>query len=162
MKYYVVLKSKREAEEFYRLHVKESEVGAFASIARRVLDGWCDKVYVEVGNGIGYVKDRPNMRESSLTVTLEQYLALQAKKPTQERITAEEVIKVLTETRKYEEIFGGDHSLHNLFRIFTPREIVSKIADWRDKQVKVKVNEDMIADALDEKFGVGKWTREEN
>lgn len=165
MRYYVILKSRTEVEAFYRLYGDESDVAASVSAVCKLLEYWCNKVCVEVGNGIGCVKDRPDRHEHSLTVTFEQYLALQAKKPTQERITAEEVIKVLCEecsTGKYRDIFGFDHFFGQLEENFTPQEIVSKVADWKEKQVaKVKVSEDMIADALDEKFGVGNWTREE-
>lgn len=161
MKYYVVLKSDEEIGKFASMNsISSIGEGRMCTALHFSLNG---TICVDINNEHPVLSCSPSGSTPRLIVTFEQYLALQAKKPAQERITAEEVIKVLTETRKYEEIFGGDHSLYNLFRIFTPREIVSKIADWRDKQVeKVKVNEDMIADALDEKFGVGKWTREEN
>ena len=46
---------------------------------------------------------------------------------------------------------------------FTLAEIVQKVTEWKRKQDnKTQITEDMIADVLDEKYGIGNWGREQN
>lgn len=84
---------------------------------------------------------------------------------TEEPLTAVEVLEVLVNeyaTGKYNEIFGYNPCFLELTSRFTPAEIVQKVTEWKRKQDnKIKITEDMIADALDEKYGVGNWGREE-
>lgn len=84
-------------------------------------------------------------------------------------LTAEEVVEVLLGDGKAEifaerftELFGGGHCISEIGGIFTPSEIVQKVTEWKRKQDKlIRVTEDMIADVLDEKYGIGNWGREE-
>ena len=84
---------------------------------------------------------------------------------TEEPLSAEEVLEVLVgeyTSGKYDEIFGCDPCFVVLTSKFTPTEIVQKVTEWKRKQDKqIRVTEDMIADALDEKYGIGNWGREE-
>lgn len=84
---------------------------------------------------------------------------------TEEPLTAVEVLEVLVgeyTSGKYDEIFGCNPHFAELTSRFTPAEIVQKVTEWKRKQDnKIKITEDMIADALDEKYGIGNWGREE-
>lgn len=78
-------------------------------------------------------------------------------------LSAEEVLEVLASeytSGKYDEIFGCDPYFEVLTSKFTPAEIVQKVTEWKRKQKQIQVTEDMVADALDEKYGTGKWRRE--
>ena len=89
--------------------------------------------------------------------TLEQF-------ETEEPLSAVEVLEVLVNeyvTGKYDEIFGYNPCFLELTSRFTPAEIVQKVTEWKRKQDnKTQVTEDMIADVLDEKYGIGNWGRE--
>ncbi len=93
-------------------------------------------------------------------ITFEQFV----QEPQEEPLTAVEVLETLVNeyiTGKYIEIFGYNPCFLELTSRFTPAEIVQKVTEWKRKQDnKIKITEDMIADALDEKYGVGNWGRE--
>lgn len=92
-------------------------------------------------------------------ITFEQFM----QEPQEEQLSAEEVLEVLVSeyiSGKYDEIFGCDPCLGVLTRKITPAEIVRKVTEWKRKQDKpLQVTEDMITDALDEKYGIGNWGR---
>ena len=89
----------------------------------------------------------------------------------EEPLSAVEVLEVLVNeytsvvlvneytSGKYDEIFGCNPCFETLTSKFTPSEIIQKITEWKRKQKPLQVTEDMIADALDEKYGTGKWRR---
>ena len=92
-------------------------------------------------------------------ITFEQFV----QEPQEEPISTEEILEVLVNeytSGKYDEIFGCNPCFETLTSEFTPAEIVQKITEWKRKQKQIQVTEDMIADALDEKYGVGNWGRE--
>ena len=103
-----------------------------------------------------FMKTKINIIGTECTI-LEQF-------ETEEPLSAEEVLEVLVgeyTSGKYDEIFGCNPHFAVLTRKFTPAEIVQKITEWKRKQNKpIQATEDMIADVLDEKYGIGNWGRE--
>ena len=130
-------------------------VGSFRSF---LCQTYVQKPNVE--NWVEYASKRHYEEYGYTIITFEQFI--------EEPLSAEEVIEILLAdgkidafTERFEEIFGDIFLISEIGGILTPSEIVQKITEWKRKQDKpIRVTEDMIADVLDEKYGIGNWGRE--